>query len=338
MYSNIDNEDIFASAMEEAEIVENPFAQGAGDGEPLHAVDAARRLLGGDDNDQEYVDPTPTPTPHDSDNQASAGGAMGNSLLERIQQQKKHQNTTQTTHTSNTSNMTHMTNTSVQQQTQPYSNVSQSSTSFEPASSQGQFGYPVVEEGAYSTPGTASNIRIPEYSQVPAPSAYNTENTSYYDSARGAQESTDYKGQMMNILTVVGNAASTAAKGAYEGTKVVYGKLSNKSSNTGPSPNVGSTREMDYQRESLLMDPHDLEDRAAQMSTSVPPPASNSSPSGMRAGIISANTTSGGANSFLTYAKQVVTDLKDLYLGASRRVQIGIVLFFAFIVWLIVFE
>ena len=337
MYSNIDSEDIFASAMEEAEIVENPFAQGAGDGEPLHAVDAARRLLGGDDNDQEYVDPT---SPYDSDNQASAGGVMGNSLLERIQQQKKHQNTTQTshaTHTSHTSHTTHMTNTAVHQQTQPYSNVSQSSTSFEPASTQGQFGYPIVEEGAYSTPGTASNIRIPEYSQVPAPSAYNTENSTYYASARDAQESADYKGQMMNILTVVGSAASTVAKGAYEGTKVVYGKLSNKSTNTGPSPNVGSTREMDYQRESLLMDPHDLEDRAAQMSTSVPP-TSHTSPSGMRAGIISANNTSGGANSFLTYAKQVVIDLKDLFLGASRRVQIGIVLFFAFIVWLIVFE
>jgi hypothetical protein len=304
MYSNIDTEDVFASAMEEAEIVENPFVQGAGDGEPLHAVDAARRLLGGDD-EEHLVETGFT----NQEAPTSTSGAMGNSLYERIQQQKKQQNTVAQT---NTSQMTTST------------------------TSEGQFGYPIVEEGAYSMPGT-SNDNIPQYSQVPAPSAYNTE-TPYASSINNNQESIDYKGHFMNALSVVGSAAGTVAKTAYQGTKTVYGKVTNKKPNTGMQ-NAGGMAEMDYQRESLLMDPHDLEDRAASMATGshAHEPPMSASPSGMRAGIISANA-SGNEHSFVTFLKQFAVDMKDLFLGASRRVQIGIVALVVLIIWLIFFE
>ena len=58
MYSNIENtdDDVFASAMEDAEIIDNPFVQGGTDGEPLDASDAANRLLDNYDNE------TPLPT------------------------------------------------------------------------------------------------------------------------------------------------------------------------------------------------------------------------------------------------------------------------------------
>lgn len=309
MYSNIDSDDIFASAMEEAEIVENPFVQG-GDGEPLHALDAAKRLLGNDEEDgledQSFN--------YDSGNnmmgsQASSSnsGIGGNSLLERIQQQKKQQYSTVPAGNNNNNN------------------------SFQNTGS-GQFGYPIVQEGTYSTSGQ-SNVHIPQYSQVPAPSAYNTDSP-YPGSSSDGQGSTDYKDQMMSILSVVGSAAGTVANGAYQGTKYLYAKMASKSNNnSGLSNNTGGMAEMDYQRESLLMDPHELEDRAASSSA---PPAFAATPPGMRAGVITHN--SGNENKFVTFVKQFVVDLKDLYINASPRVQIGVIVLFIFIIWLIFFE
>mmetsp|Transcript_10622 Transcript_10622/g.15998 ORF Transcript_10622/g.15998 Transcript_10622/m.15998 type:complete len:192 (+) Transcript_10622:110-685(+) len=134
MYSNIDTDDVFSSAMEEAEIVENPFDNDemTGLSEPLHAVDAARRLLGNDDID--------SGNGHDM-NMGGAGqppafaqpsnSSMGNSLLERIQQQKKQQNST-----------------SAPSPAAPVAPATTNTTT--------DFGYPMVEEGNYSTPGTAA--------------------------------------------------------------------------------------------------------------------------------------------------------------------------------------
>lgn len=291
MYSNVDSDDIFASAMEDdAEFVENPFVEG-GDGEPLHAVDAARRLLGNDDEDD---------APSNERGNQGPSNSMGNSLLERIQQQKKQKNT-------------------------PVSNanINQNSSDVEQADN-GQFGYPMVQEGSYSTSGS---VRIPEYSQVPSPSPYNTDTT--YNISNG--ESSDYKDKMMTILSAVGSAAGAVATGAYHGTKVLYGKMTSKGNTT----IGGGMAEMDYQRASLLMDPHELEDRASPMSGSLPT-QNNHSPTGMRAGVI--RHSSGNENSFVTFLKQFAVDMKDLYMGASRRVQIGVIVLIIFIIWLIFFE
>merc|ERR1712107_590802 len=94
-----------------------------------------------------------------------------------------------------------------------------------------------------------------------------------------------------------------------------------------------SMGEMDYQRESLLMDPHDLEDRAAPMSSGPTEPLSTSmsAPSGMRAGIINANSINDGSSTCLAFVKQFAVDMKDLFLGASLRVQVGVVVLMIFI-------
>ena len=335
MYSNIDNnEDVFASAMEEAEIVENPFVQGGDAGEPLHASDAARRLLGDEQEEEENVeDVTPL-----VDRGASSRPTMGNSLLERIQQQKAQQ------HLSSSSSA------------QPMTTTATATAASILASDSSEFGYPVVQEGMYSTPGTtggsSGDVRVPQYSQIPPPSAYNT--NSPYTSTTPAPSNTDYKEQMMNVLSIVGTAAGTAAKGAYNGTKYVYGKMMKTNTNNtglhvssanggmGGVPGGAGMTEMDYQRESLLMDPHDLEDRAAASTMGSIPTAMNAGgggmTSGMRAGIISANNNAGNENSIVTCMKQFAVDMKDLFLGASRGVQIGVIALIVFIIWLLFFE
>ena len=308
MYSNIESDDIFASAMEEAEIVENPFLEG--DGEPLDAVDAAKRLLGDDaddGNDGNFSFAS-------NNSSKGAGGGGGNSLLERIQQQKKQQN-------SNNNSNTQPVHTEQPAQTQSTSQTTDS-----------QFGYPMVEEGMYSS--SNANINIPEYSQVPSPSPYNTD--SPYN-PHNSSAPTDYRGQMLSVLSTVGSAASVVAKSAYQGTKTLYGKMTKNQQNNSGLSNLsgggGNMAEMDYQRESLLMDPHDLE--ASGMSTMFS--ASSTTPtSGMRAGVIRHNEESG--NTFLSYAKTFAVDMKDLFLGASRRVQIGVVALFVLIIYLLFFE
>ena len=318
MYSNIEtveSDDVFASAMEEENIVENPFVQDS-DGEPLHALDAARRLLGNEEDEE--------PSLSSSLTNSNANVGMGNSLLERIQQQKKQQNTSHGSSSMNTSTVN----------MEPYA-ASQinTATAMEQANASGdhEFGYPMVAEGSYSTSASANNVHIPQYSQVPTPNPYNTD--SAYNSN---QDIGDYKDTMMNVLSAVGSAAGTVATSAYHGTKTIYNTMAK--SNNG---NVGGgMAEMDYQRESLLMDPHDLEDQATMTTDSVssaPNMTQSSSPTGMRAGVIRHSTREEG-NSFVIFAKQFAVDMKDLFLGASRRVQIGLIALIVFIIWLIFFE
>ncbi len=269
----------------------------------------------------------------------------GNSLLERIQQQKKQQNNSSAA--------------------APPPAAAPPAPAPAPASASAttDFGYPMVQEGNYSTPGTTAttttnnSVRIPEYSQAPAPNAYNPDSAynAHLNHQSSSSSSTDYKDTFMNVLSAVGSAAGTVAVGAYQGTKHLYGKMTNKNTSAmgmgggagghmnmmGGSGNA-NMGEMDYQRESLLMDPHDLEDRAA-MSTghSTTEPLSSSSmasPSGMRAGIINANSINDTGSTFINFVKQFAVDMKDLFLGASRRVQIGVVALFVFIIWLIFFE
>ncbi len=332
MYSNIENtdDDVFASAMEDAEIIDNPFVQGDLDGEPLHASDAASRLLDNYENEMSSMNssaPAGAVPP-------SSNPTMGNSsLLERIQQQKRQQ---QTTSTGTAAAATEMTG----------STTAVSSTDHD-------FGYPMVQEGSYSTSAGASatatgGVHVPQYSQVPGPNPYNTQSAYNSGSASAsASGSIDYKDKFMTVLSVVGSAAGTVAKGAYQGGKVVYAKMtSNNNSNAqgvGGEAGAGMT-ELDYQRESLLMDPHDLESSTTAMNFGIGSSSANNTstettPSGMRAGIISGgNTSAGNDNSVLTFLKQFAVDMKDLFLSASPRVQIGIILLIVFIIWLIFFE
>ena len=335
MYSNIEttDDDIFASAMEDTEIVDNPFVQGGTDGEPLHASDAASRLLDHNDNNATNSDQHPFTTTEAPAPAGDGNSMMGSSsLLERIQQQKKQQQTTVGS-TQMTGAPTATTN-------------------------DDQFGYPMVQEGSYSTSrsvqaaaATGGGVHIPQYSQAPAPNPYNTDSPYTTSGMTSDSSDIDYKEKFMTVLSVMGSAAGTVAKGAYQGGKIVYEKMTSKNNLqgggavSGGMSNVGGgagMTELDYQRESLLMDPHDLEDRAAASTMGSIPTAMNAGgggmTSGMRAGIISANNNAGNENSIVTCMKQFAVDMKDLFLGASRGVQIGVIALIVFIIWLLFFE
>lgn len=336
MYSNIDD-DIFSSAMEDTEIVDNPFVQGGTDGEPLHASDAASRLLDNyDNNNATNIDQQPLMTTESPAPAPATGGnsMMGNSsLLERIQQQKKQQQTT-------------------------VSSTQMTGAPTTTTMNDDQFGYPMVQEGSYSTsssgPVTATGggggVHIPQYSQVPAPNPYNTDSP-YTTSGMtsNSSDSIDYKEKFMSVLSVMGSAAGTVAKGAYQGGKVVYEKMTSKNNVQGggiaaSGGGMNNVTELDYQRESLLMDPHDLESSTTAMNFGGSGGGNTNSettttlPTGMRAGVISGNNSTSNENSFVTFLKQFAVDMKDLFLSASPRVQIGIVLLIIFIIWLIFFE
>ena len=85
----------------------------------------------------------------------------------------------------------------------------------------------------------------------------------------------------MDVLNSMGTIASSTAKSAVNGTQYLYTNLVTKnttsSSVTNSNVGVGATSsggvggggmgEMDYQRESLLLDPHDLEQSQMTMNT-----------------------------------------------------------------------
>jgi len=366
----------FASAMEE-EVTEDPFikqhvaAGNDSDFEPLHAVDAARRLL--DNNDTPDVQPSYAPVEATDPAPFAMMGAMGgvskpesltpvlggidatattttsnvqmtgnssqmrnSSLLERIQQQKKHQPSAPTSATTmnaptTTTTMTH--------------NYAPSSTGIFP---EGNYSY---ASGPTSTPAstttTSNTLNIPQYSSAPRPNPYDS--------------SSDYKDKMMNVLSVAGSVANTAAKSAVSGTKYLYNNLIHKTATSGGRQStlggggVGGGRmgEMDYQRESLLMDPHDLENSAAAFSSSTNPnqeqfqqQEQQQRPPGMRSmsGSVSFEQQqqqpleASGTNAILVSLKQFMVDMKDLFLAAPRSAQITVIGVFVLILWLLFSE
>lgn len=326
-YANLGEDgdsDIFSSALDDPDMYNNPFADpssGNDEIEPLHAGDAASRLLDTENGVTIGMD-TNANANAGMDNlggsfmggSASSNNSNSNSLLERIQQQKA-------------------------QQGQPTA-----VSAPVPSSEEVDFGYPMAEDGnfSYSEPASASGSawRAPDYSPMPGNGSGNASGSTHYVHPTTPNSDSNYD-TMINVLSAVGSAAGTAAKGAYRGGKYVYGNLMAKRSAAG-GDNAGMG-EMDYQRESLLMDPHDLEDRAGFMSSFGA--SSSTAPSGLRAGggasaAADGEATAGGGRGevFLSYAKQFSLDMKDLFLGAPRHIQIAVVGLFILIGWLIFSE
>lgn len=384
--NDTDTESIaFASAMED-EVTEDPFIQqhvgNDSDFEPLHAIDAARRLLDTNDNGDGLVGGDAPPPPSDPAPFAMMGGVsrpesltpmMGgagiatntnttgnstntdaatvhdnsgqmrnSSLLERIQQQKRHQ-----------PSLTPIQSTAPTiPNAPPNVNVPPSSNNMEGLSiTEGNYSYASGSSGpsgtttTSSTNSTSGHLNIPQYSSTPRPNPYDN--------------SSDYKDKMMTVLSAAGSVANTAAKGAVSGTKYIYNNLMSKTAASGgrnglSSMNSGGGRmgEMDYQRESLLMDPHDLENSAAAFSSSAA--SSNQQeqqqrPPGMRSvsgfgdGSLSFEQQSqqletSSSNPILVSLKQFIVDMKDLFLAAPRSAQIAVISIFALIVWLLFSE
>lgn len=247
----------------------------------------------------------------------SDSSAMSMSLLERIQQQKK--------------------------SLPPGFETNHQSLPFVepevPASENGNsFNYPMAEETNYSSASaqgtvsneqvtTAANLNIPNYSTPSmAPNPYDESSSTGFD----------YKGQMVNVLSAVGGATIFAAKGAYRGTKFLYNKATSKGSGTNAAGNISADRraEMDYQRESLLMDPHDAEDFSSAGGFSSP------STAGLRGGIDGpdASVAEQDGYSIIAYFKQFCVDIKDIFLAAPRKAQIAVIALAVLIIWLFISE
>lgn len=299
-----EEESVNFSPVDGDDIVENPFTMNStNEMEPLHAIQAARRLS---------VNPDDVPfAPSDTASAGNIGtgeGMQNSSLLERIQQQK----------------MQHKPGTGV--------------TSNAPATtSENQFGYPMTEDTtnySYSisgpAPGSSMPMMVPDYSSNPAPSPYTS--SPYSDDT-----STEYKDRIFSMLSTAGSAANSAAKSAYRSSKRIYGNYMNKNGTHGASSAQERMTQMDYQTESLLMDPHDLE--ASAVSSAGQQGGTSSTPLGLRAGISQADSTVAQSGSkIVACMKQFLVDVKDIFLAQSQRTQIIVVLFLIFIAWLFVSE
>lgn len=269
--------------------------------EPLHASQAASRLSltmdNNDMNDMTDLDDSPfVPT-------ASVGSS--NSLLERIQKQRRQQ--------------------------QP---VPEDASAPAPiASAENQFGYPMTEDTSsysYVSSASAPPTQIPDYST----------STNIRDPYNESASTTDYKEKMFNILSTVGSAAGSAAKGAYRGTKRLYGNAVSQRGASGGIPSQERMSEMDYQSRSLLQDPHDLE---ASSMTGVGGMSRSgimgTAPVGLRAGFNGgASMAAESGYTLVGYAKQFFADVKDIFLASPRYVQLIAILLFIFILWLFISE
>jgi len=224
------------------------------------------------------------------------------SFLERIQQQKKRQNTA-STQQSSSGGVTSMENSSID-----------------------QFGYPTAENTrlfdstAYPLQSNEAQMNVPDYST-------STNRPDHYTSSSNSE----VKDQIFSVLSAVGSAAGSAAKSAYRGSKKMYGNMSKNRQSAGLNAHERMA-EMDYQRESLLLDPHDVEDGTLPLST-------GSTPTGLLGGINDPHSSvSSGRHPIVRYTKQVCGDLKDIFMGLSQNMKLVVVGFMAFLLWLFISE
>jgi len=170
----------------------------------------------------------------------------------------------------------------------------------------------------YATSAEA-DINVPDYSYTS--SRGNIGNPYHEDDTSNIQST------LFNIVSTVGSAAGSIAKSAYKSTRNIVSRAMNDRTANNPRGGLNRIDEMDYQRESLLMDPHDIDD------------PSSTRTAGLRGFDGTAlNGRDEGGYSSMTYSKQICIDMKDLFLGASRNVQIIIVLFIVFVIWLLISE
>jgi len=300
--------------------------------EPLHAADAARRLMGNDSVNEE-METAPfavlngtvdedliSPMLGENTNTSAYDGnesrsALSNSLFERIQQQKNQRSSSLQP---------------IAKSTTQYSPANNAGEPYPPtASSEGPFGHPMTEDVNYSYSEQPSaqesqlQMNVPQYSSTPRPDPYDAGGT-------------DYKSQIMGVFSSVGSVANTAVSG----TKHIYSNIvsSKKNDSAVGSTSGGMVNEMDYQRRSLLMDPHDLEERVVPVSA--PPPSVAPRPVGMIGGLEEGNNADFVRNqgySMVGYANQFLVDVKDLFLAAPPYVKALIVGLCVLISWLLFF-
>lgn len=178
------------------------------------------------------------------------------------------------------------------------------------------FDEPIAEDLSYPY---AESINVPDYSYT---SSRGNMGNPYHE-----EDTSNIQSNFFNIVSSVGSAAGSFAKSAYKSTRTIVNRaLNDRNVNNPRDGGMNRIDEMDYQRESLLMDPHEIDD-------SLPRTA------GLRG--FDGTTMNGRdeeGNRSMTFAKQICIDMKELFLGASRKIQIMVILFIAFVIWLLISE
>lgn len=136
----------------------------------------------------------------------------------------------------------------------------------------------------------------------------------------------DVKDQFFSVMSTVGNGMTTAGKGIYRGSKYLYNNIMNKRQSN--SYNGDRMAEMDYQRQSLLLDPHEVEDGAFA------PPTTT----GLGGGSDGLSSHSSNGHPILAYMKQFCIDMKDIFMGLSPNMKLFVIAFVAFLIWLFISE
>jgi hypothetical protein len=197
--------------------------------------------------------------------------------------------------------------------------------------------------------GNIQRITIPDYSA--SDNIRNDHWSSSYNDYDGSGGNNDRGYKVLNALTTVKSAFGSMAKTAFHGTRHLYHTVimmnnnsnSNSNSNTNNQTSQRRMHEMDYQRESLLLDPHEMEDGTML-------PMEQASPLGLRSQMMgsSSNNVSVGTGShplqhhrchtLIGCLIQFCVDVRDIFMGLSRNKKLVVIAFVVFLVWLFVSE
>jgi hypothetical protein len=340
-----------------------------------HAVDAARRLLQ-DDDDDFLEDDAPFVVMGGSAHSSTVASTLQpgsnsmtknstvpskqplamndskNALLEKIQQRKmQQQNNLSSGATGNVSVPSSTYSAGSKSFTSSDNNTMNRSAEINYYTSYGPSSMATPNTNPDNNNNNNIPLKVPQYSSQPRPNPYDT----------SSNNNVDYKEKMFDVLSTVGKAANTAAQSAVSGTQYLLSNAVKKGS--GGSNNKagvgimssGKMSELDYQRESLLMDPHDLEDGgSAPLSTAAPTATMNNhhyntNTQNPFVGSNSVRNSSTGTHYYgtgtatsnntemINYFRQFIADMKDFFLSSPPYAQALIVSVFLLIVWLIFF-
>jgi hypothetical protein len=176
-----------------------------------------------------------------------------------------------------------------------------------------------------------------------------------HDPSHNTTTPTDYKTKMYHVMNQAGRAATTTGYQLYHNlSEFLQGPDGTKSHANSSNNSRRMTHEMDYQRQSLLMDPHDDKDLYDDPERQVS--AGNISDSlildesvmnrrvnlhrtrqlqWQRLQQAGGQEDSGEGHNWMQDVSQCGSDLKDLYMSAPLHVQLGTVAVGMLIVWLI---
>jgi hypothetical protein len=188
--------------------------------------------------------------------------------------------------------------------------------------------------------GNVQMRTIPDYSA--SDNIRNDHYSSYNEDSSGSDHRAGY--QLLSALTTVGNAVGFMAKSVFYGTRNLYNTVIIRNNNRQSQGSIFTSQqrmhEMDYQRESLLLDPHEVEDGSFL-------PMENASPLGLNAMrmmgssnnvVVSSTSTGRRHHPLIGCLSQFCVDVRDIFMGLSRNKKLAVIAFVAFLLWLFISE